>query len=87
MMTPWRYHPWLNTTSCAPERRTRRWDRRSRRYQWRVRPIVALIEDRTLLTPTLTTLAVGELNLFTDEMTTISLPLRNTPKTWAVGRR
>src|ERR1017187_1592504 len=59
MMSLWQSLPWLNTNWCDAGRRNRTRDRRSIACQRPLRPLVALLEDRTLLTPTLTTLHVS----------------------------
>jgi Bacterial Ig-like domain (group 3) len=76
MISPWQDQPRRNTKSNDAKRRRRTRDRRAGRSRRRIRPIVALLEDRTLLTPTLITLAVssdsltyGQAEVFTATVT------------------
>jgi Bacterial Ig-like domain (group 3) len=59
MKSPGRYQPWPNLMSFSAVRRTRTRDRRERACCRRIQPIVALLEDRTLLTSTPISLAVS----------------------------
>ena len=77
MTSPGRYQPWPNLMSFSPMRRARTTGRRKSACCRRIQPIVALLEERTLLTSTLISLAVsaeswtyGQAEVFTATVTT-----------------